>query len=108
MNLLKISLSTSIIGIFILLLIIQKSPEKIYINQSEDYLNKIVQIKGNIKNIKNYNDFQIIKIKDSTGEINILINDKLNLTSKNISVIGILKKYNQDYEITAEKIYYAD
>jgi len=70
-------------------------------------LNKKVQIQGQTINIKNYeeSDFQILTLRDETGEIDVTLDNIANLTkNKNIQVIGTIIEYNGRMEIHADKI----
>lgn len=106
---LKISLSASVIGIFILLLLSNTlSPKLIKINEiNEDILDKNVKINGEITNIRNYedSDFQIITIKDETGQIDAILNQITNTTKgQKVIIIGKISKYKEKLQIQAEKI----
>jgi len=107
-KLLKISLIISILGIFSLIILSNyltiKDLEIKDINQ--DLINKKIQIQGIIFEIKDYSDFQLIKIRNETEEIEIIVNNHLNLTeNKIIRVIGTVKEYNSNFQINAEKIF---
>lgn len=109
MNLLKISLSSSLIGISLLLILSNiLTPNQISIKQINNrYLNKNIIIKGQISDIKSYpeSDFQIIQIKDNTGKVNITINKITNLKKfENISVIGSVIDYKDSLQIQSNKI----
>jgi len=106
---LKTTLSISLIGILLLLFLSEfLSPNIININDiNNKLLNQKTQVQGQIFNIKTFEDsnFQIISIKDSTGEIDIVLNNPLNITNnQNITVIGTINKYNQTLQIQADKI----
>ncbi len=108
-NLLKISLSISLMGILLLLFLSNfLEPKLTDIEQiNNKLLNKKTQVQGTISDIKTYTNssFQVISIKDSTGEIDITTNKILNLTkNQNITVIGTIKEYNQGLQIQADKI----
>jgi len=108
-NLLKITLSISLIGILLLLFLSDfLEPELTNINQiNNKLLNKKTKIQGQISNIKTYTNqsFQVISIKDSTGEIDITLSKILNLTkNQNITVIGMVNEYNKNLQIQADEI----
>lgn len=108
-NLLKISLSISLFGILLLLFLINTLQPKLtdIENINDKLLNKKVQVQGTISNIKAYknSNFQVITIKDPTGEIDITTSQILNLTKEqNITVIGVINEYKQNLQIQAEKI----
>jgi len=108
-NLLKISFTITLIGILLLLFMTNtlKPAKKDIINITSKDLNKEIQISGQITNVRTYNesDFQIITIKDSTGEINAIINKNSNLTNiSNITVTGEVQEYKSKLQISANKI----
>ena len=109
MNLLKISLVISIIGIIILLFLSNiLSPEQIEIGKiNNKYINQKVNVNGKIFNIKKYEDsnFQVISIKDSTGKIDITIDEIINFKiNQTINIIGTVQEYKQYLQIQADKI----
>lgn len=99
------------ISILFFILINQK-PIFLEINQiNELYLNKQIQIVGLVKEIKNYNQFQIWTLNDVSSEKTIQIttnSEKIVLISdyknKTISVTGKLEEYNDKLQIKAYKI----
>ena len=107
--LLKISLIISIIGIIILLLlanIIQPTQIKIK-NIDESLLNQKIEIKGQIQSIKTYKEsnFQIITINDSTGKIDISLDNPINITkNQTIIVTGRVTEYKSNLQVQADKI----
>jgi len=102
-NLLKISLSISLIGILLLLFLANTlQPKPINIQGiNNKLLNQKVQVQGQITSIKTYHDsnFQVILIKDSTGKIDITINqihnNKSNFKSDNKSKHDCNRKNNR-------------
>ena len=107
-KLLKISFIISILGIFFLIFLSNYSTIKNLeikdINQN--LINKKIQIQGEIFEIKNYPDFQMIKIRNKTDEIEIIINSHLNLTKNQIiKVMGTIQEYNNNFQINAKKIF---
>ena len=74
----------------------------------ETYLNKRVEIKGQIQTIKTYKEssFQIITINDSTGKIDITLDNPITNITKNQSIITIGKvtEYKNNLQIQADKI----
>ena len=96
-NILKLSLSISLIGIFLLLFLANFLPTKqLNINQINDnHLNKKIQVQGQVLNIRNYENqnLQVILIKDTTGEIEIITN-KITSLQKNESILVIGKITN--------------
>lgn len=106
-RLLKISFLIAIFGILFLLILANTLPIKqINIHEiNNKNLDKKVKVQGTILNIKNYNDFQVISIKDSTGKIDITLDKPTNLSNNNkITVIGSLTEYKQVLQIQADKI----
>ena len=107
-NPLKLTLSISFIGIFLLLSITTlMQPKLIAIEEiNHKYLNKNIKIQGEIQDIRTYQDsFQVIPIKDETAEIDIITNEILNLTkSESITVIGKVQEYKQYLQVQANKI----
>jgi len=108
-TLLKISLITSLIGILILLLILDK------IDVSDSNINLInktsldeqVKIKGEITRITETPGLYILNIKDNTGNIDIIIfkEDKIDLEKGSIiQVEGQVTEYQSKIEIIAKKI----
>ena len=109
MKLVQISLIIAIIGILLLLSINILLDSKIIAIEeiNNKLLNKNVKVRGEIFNIRSYEDsnFQVISIKDGTGKIDITLNKILNLTSENdIVVMGKVTEYNEYLQIKADKI----
>lgn len=105
---LKTTLSISLIGILLLLFLTSLNPKLTNIeNINNKLLNQKTQVQGQIFNIRTFEDsnFQILSIKDSTGKIDIILNNPTNLTNnQNITVIGKITEYNQTLQIQADKI----
>ena len=118
MNLKKLSLTISLLGIITLLILanilepkFQKINEKTLKN-----LNKKVKIFGIVKEIKIYENnktkefFYVLIISDETGKIDAVFNAKpnsnlLNLkTNQNITMIGRVTQYKDKLQIQVEKI----
>ena len=114
MNLLKISMLISFLGISLLLLISSTIEpnltkiDKINLNQ----LNKKIKIRGKIVQHKNYNNFQILTIQDNTGKIESLLNlptgliEPIKTKNKSLVIIGRVSQYNSKLQIQVEKIIY--
>ena len=126
-NLLKIYLIASLIGIF-LLLFISSHIEPNFMNIgdiTESNLNQRVKILANITNIQDYNGFQVMTVKDSTGKIQVTLNSKTpfnetiyknqdnsinkdDSTSQDKSIqfliIGKVTEYEGKLQISADKI----
>lgn len=108
-NLFKISLAISVVGICLLLFIANVlQPRLIKISDiNNKLLNKKVQIQGEVYSIKKYEEsnFQIISIKDETGQIDAIINEQLNITSnQEIIVFGTVTEYEKSLQIQADKM----
>ncbi len=106
-KLFKISLVGSILGIFLILFLANtltlKQTNIVDINKK--LLNKKVRVQGTIFNIRNYDYFQVISIRDETGKIDITLDKNLELTNiKEITVTGKVKEYEQYLQIQADKI----
>lgn len=99
-RLLKISLTISFLGIFILLLIsiIQKPKQ---VNSYEDLkLNEQVKTTGKITSINKFEDFSIIRLNNN---ITVTCNCNLNI-NQTISVEGKVTEYKNQLQMQAEKI----
>ena len=108
-NLTKLSFTISILGIFILLLlsnILEPKLTKISDLTIKD-LDKNVKIRGQIKNIRNYEQITILTISDTTDKIDLLINKKnINLIkNQNLTIIGKVNLYKGNLQIEVIKIF---
>jgi len=105
----KLSFTISILGIFILLLLSNLlEPKLIKISEiSIKDLDKNVKIEGKIKNIRNYEQFTILTISDTTDKIDILINKNKFNTVKNqtLTIIGTVNLYKDILQIKVVKIF---
>jgi|APSaa5957512576_1039674.scaffolds.fasta_scaffold156035_2 DNA/RNA endonuclease YhcR with UshA esterase domain len=109
LSLLQISLIISLVGIFILISIANLSPpDSLKISEiNSNQLNKNIIISGQITNIMDFEEsnFQIITLKDSTGEIQATINKVINLNkNQNITIIGKITEYRGELQINTNKI----
>jgi DNA/RNA endonuclease YhcR with UshA esterase domain len=109
MNLLKVSLIISILGIFILLLISNfLGPKQKTISEINPSLtDQTVRIQGIILSIRNMENksFQILSINDSAGKIDITLNSITRLKKgEKIQVTGKVTEYKKNLEIQADKI----
>jgi len=106
-SLIKISFAIALIGIFFLLILVNYLPIK-YLEIKDinnNLLNKKITVSGKITNIKNYNNFQVISLQDSSGKIDITFNKILNLDKgDNLIATGRVREYKQYLQIQAEKI----
>ena len=101
MNLLKISLIISVTGIFFLLLLsILIQPKQIN-NEKELKLNDYISVKGKIISIRNYDDFNVIKLDN-----NITLTCEKCKLKQNQTIIaeGKVEEYEKQLQINAEKI----
>jgi len=108
-NLLKTSLSFSFVGILLLLFISNfiQSPFTEIQDITNQSLNQKIQVSGQITNVKSYenSNFQVLTIKDETGQIDITMSKILNLTNiKQIEVIGTITEYKGKLQIQVDKI----
>lgn len=108
-TLLKISLITSLVGILILLVILDKIDiSDSNINQvNKTFLDKQVKIKGEITRITETPGLYIMNIKDNTGSIDVIIfkEEKLELEKGNIiEVQGQVTEYQGKLELIAKKV----
>jgi len=109
LNLLNTMFFISLIGILALLFISENlTPKLTNINNiTNENLETKVKVQGEIINIKNYEDsnFQVILIKDDTGEIGVTIGKSFNITNnQKVIVIGIIKEYQKKLQVQADKI----
>ena len=105
----KLSLILSLLGIITLLILANiTEPEQINIKDiTIKDVNKKAKIQGEVVRIKSYekSNFQIIKLKDSSGEIEITTNKILDLkNNQELIIIGRITQYKNSLQIQAEKI----
>jgi len=104
----KLTLSISLLGIIILLILANTLPPKnLEIKQiTTIHINKKITTEGTITHINNFQEFQIISISKESFSIDILLDQKTNLTkNQNIKVTGKLEKYKSQIQIRAETIF---
>lgn len=109
MNILKIALMVSILGLLILFYLSNYFlPKKISIEEIEKKnLDEWVIVEGKVRNIKNYDGLTLINLCDKKC-INIVVFDKIEIEiNEKIKVVGKIKIYRGIKEIQAEKIEYA-
>lgn len=109
-NLIKISLTISILGIFLLLTISEYFPPELTRIQdlNENYLEKNIRTQGTITQIKTTPTIVILKLKDSNNLITVIafteqIIPDLKLNSQ-VEILGEVQKYEHELEIIADKI----
>jgi DNA/RNA endonuclease YhcR with UshA esterase domain len=98
------------LGILLLLFLVDSNIEYSEISEiTFKNLNKYIKIKGSIKEVNEYlqYDFLLLKVEDSTGEIDVVLrNTNLNKTylykNMNISVIARVQQYKGKLQLNAE------
>ena len=105
MNLFKISIAVSLLGIpFLLLLSNVLEPKEITISEiNGKMLNQKIKISGEILKIENKETFSLLSIKDETGEIKALCECNLS-TNQRVSITGKVTEYKNSLQINVEKI----
>lgn len=108
-------LALSLMGIFILIILVntQEPKQLTQISFIDDkHLNKEIKITGQIISIKEYqNEFKSILINDNSSEIPIICecrNINKTLLKKQIEVIGKVTEFQNNLEIQANKIILLD
>jgi DNA/RNA endonuclease YhcR with UshA esterase domain len=106
-----IFLIISLIGILMLLFLSQTlEPKTKAISEiTEKNINEIVKIQGQITDAREYNNktFQVLTIKDKTGNISAIMNANNPIVinkSKTYSIIGGVQTYNKSLQIAINKI----
>jgi uncharacterized protein YdeI (BOF family) len=103
----KITLSISLLGILILLILtnILPYPQITIKDITSNHLNKKLSTSGTITKIQNHKEFQIITITQNSFSIDILLDQKINLTrNQEIQIKGRLEKYKDKLQLRAETI----
>mgnify|MGYP001576164754 CR=1 FL=1 len=108
-NLFKVSLIISVIGTFLILLISEYSEVELTKIQelNKKQLETRVRVEGTILSVRETPGLYILKIKDSSASIPIIVfkEESLELErNAQIEVIGKLTEYKNEFEIIAEKI----
>lgn len=101
MDLLKISITVSLIGIFFLLILSNVLPAKEISSYSQLKVNDYVKTTGNIISIKTYDDFNIIKLNNN---ITLTCNKCPFNQNQTIIVEGKVEEYENSLQINANKI----
>ncbi len=107
MNLFKIALIFSLIGIFIILVMannqdISKTDIK---NINRELLGKDVKVEGEVESLYEGGDFLIITVSDNTAKIKVVIFDKNSFRlseGEDVEVIGEVEEYKGSLEINAD------
>lgn len=108
-TLLKIALSSSIIGLFIIFIFAEKlEPELIGISSISDSLvEQDVKIQGTVSSVKVTGSVLMIGVKDETGSIKVVMFDQgdLELRENNeVEILGNVKEYKGTLEIEAKNV----
>ena len=103
-SLLKLSLSFSLIGVFLLLILsLTIQPEQITtknINQSKGY----VKLQGKIISQRSYDEFSLLTLEDSYGKVQVSCFECKNFVNKSVIIEGRIEEYQGRKQIQAEKI----
>lgn len=104
-NLLKISLSVALVGIFLLVFLANSLPLPVTNLKDIDdkMLNQKVRVEGKIFRIEDKEGFQILSISDETGKIDVLSESNIS-EMQEIEVQGRIKEYRGYLQIQADKI----
>lgn len=105
-NLLKIALVTSLIGIFIILIVTEKADLFGYSIAKIDksFVDRDVRIEGEIVKIKETPGLLILDVRDETGSIKVVAfkEEKIELKKGNkIEIEGKVREYRNELEIEA-------
>ncbi len=109
MDLFKVTLSCSLIGVFLILLMAETldlSVIKIK-DINEGMLERSVKITGIVNSVYDNNNVLILNVEDDTGEIKVVVFEKgeFNLSKENIvEVNGRVVEYKGELEINANFI----
>jgi len=111
----KLMLPLALFGILVLVFIASHiSPRQIVISDiTNASMNEEIQVIVQITSIREYNNdtFQVLTLKDSTGNISAIANsktglkDKINVSQRNnYSISGIVQDYNGSIQININEI----
>lgn len=103
----KISLSISLIGIIVLLILANiLEPKLKNINEiTNGDINKKIKLQGKISEIKNYDNLQILTLTKNSFFIDVVLYEKSNFSKQEeILVIGKINKYKKNLQIIADTI----
>jgi exonuclease VII large subunit len=108
-TILNISLTASLLGILLLLLISENlTAKQITVSSiTRNYIDKDVVLVGNISSINKHGDLTLLKIKDNTGKMDVVIFKSGDLNLKygdDVEVYGKVAVYNDKLEIIAKSI----
>ena len=105
MSIKKIALATSVLGIFLIILLSQNlEPKKIDISDiNGKMVGQYVKVSGEVANIK-YSKITSFTIKDPSGDIYAFSYEKLNMTKGDYEIIGKVNEYHGVLEIEISEI----
>lgn len=108
-TILNISLTASLLGILLLLLISENLAAKQITTNSitRNHIDKDVILIGSVSSINKQGDLTLLKIKDNTGKIDVVIFKSSDLSLEygdDIEVYGKVALYNNKLEIIAKSI----
>ncbi len=104
-NLLIISLSVSVVGVF-LLLFLSNNVEFYEVDLGsidEKMLNQRVRVHGTVLRVEDKGSFQVVSIVDGTGEIDVVCGSNISGVQE-IQVDGTVSEYGGDLQISADMI----
>lgn len=106
MKIAKLALITSLIGVFLLIILSQYLEPKIRpiseISKSE--IGNFVKVSGKVSNIKQ-TKITTFDLSDKTGEIDIVSFDKINISNnQDLEIIGKVNTYYNSLQIEAREI----
>ncbi|MFH1455867.1 MAG: OB-fold nucleic acid binding domain-containing protein [archaeon] len=106
-TLLKLAIICSIIGIFGLFVLSETTGAKI-INISEinlSFIDKTIQVKGVITEVKLSQELTILEVEDETGKIKALAFEHLQVSKgSKVNIEGTIQEYENEIEIIIEKL----
>ena len=108
-QLVKLAIATSLVGIFLLIIISEKADisSSSIASITGNAVGSGVKAKGVIVSVKDMAGISVLSLKDDTGTIKVVIfkEDELSLSKGDIiEVEGIVKDYNGELEIEAEQV----
>ena len=110
-SLLKLSLITTLIGIFILIILSNNlEPEINDISSiNEKMIDEWVKIKGNVTNQAEFDTLTILTIYDGTAGIRAIIYKKIeNIEGHEVIILGKIIEYKNELEIEISKIQFIE
>ncbi len=108
-NILNISLTASLLGILLLLLISENlTAKQITVDSiTRNHIDKDIVLVGSVSSINKHGDLTLLKIKDNTGKIDVVVFKSRDLSLRygdEIEVYGKVTLYNNKLEIIAKSI----